>query len=56
MFRNSLAYAEMRVILARMIWNFDMELMPDSLNWTDQGVYTLWEKGPLRVKLTPVVH
>ena len=23
-------------------------------NWGEQNVYTLWEKGPLMVKLTPV--
>jgi len=34
----SLAYAEMRVILARMLWNFDMELQPESQNWDDQKV------------------
>lgn len=34
----SLAYAEMRLVLARMLWNFDMELHSSSLNWDDQKV------------------
>lgn len=46
------AYSEMRVILARMLWNFDMELAPESDGWEKQKVYTLWDKGPLMVKLS----
>lgn len=49
----SLAYAEMRLILARMIWNFDMELVPESRNWIDQLSFVVWEKPGLHVKLTP---
>lgn len=52
--RNSLAYAEMKVILARMIWNFDMVLDDRSKNWSDMKMFNLWEKGELFVKLTPV--
>lgn len=53
---HSLAYAEMRLILARVLWNFDMELAPESIgiNWPDQKTYFLWEKRPLKVRLTPV--
>lgn len=53
---RSLAYAEMRLILARVIWNFDMELSPDCTQWIDQPSYVVWEKGNLNVKLTPVRH
>lgn len=53
----SLAYSEMRMILARVLWNFDLELQPESENWvTDNRTYTLWEKGDLKVKLIPVVR
>jgi averantin hydroxylase len=52
----SLAYAEMRLILARVVWNFDMELGAESEHWTDQKVYGLWQKAPLYIKLTPVRH
>lgn len=52
----SLAYAEMRLILAQVLWNFDMELAPESDNWANQKIFSLWQKGPLYVKLTPVVR
>lgn len=49
-----LAYAEMRMILARVIWKFDMTLAEESRNWIDTNeVYTLWKKPPLWVHLTP---
>lgn len=52
---NSLAYAEMRLILARILFNFDMELVNPNANWIDnQKVYTLWSKSELNVYLTPV--
>lgn len=51
---NSLAYAEMRLILARVVFNFDMRIADESRNWIDQRVYNLWKKGPLSVYLTPV--
>lgn len=38
MILGSLAYAEMRLILARVLWNFDMELDPSSLEWDNQKV------------------
>ncbi|OBT98661.2 hypothetical protein VE01_03550 [Pseudogymnoascus verrucosus] len=53
---RNLAYAEMRLILAQVLWNFDMELAPESNNWASQKIFSLWQKGPLYVKLTPVVR
>jgi aspirochlorine biosynthesis cytochrome P450 monooxygenase len=51
----SLAYAEMRLIITRLLWNFDLELDERSRGWVkDMKVYALWEKGPLYVKLKPV--
>ena len=47
----SLAYLEMRLILARIIWNFDVELLPESQGWDQQKVFVLWLKNPLFVKL-----
>lgn len=47
----SLAYFEIRSILTRMLWHFDMELEDESLDWTDQKEYTLWDKPPLWVRL-----
>ncbi|KAK1963103.1 cytochrome P450 [Colletotrichum sublineola] len=51
---RNLAYAEMRLILARFIFNFDLRLGEESNGWAEQSrVYSLWEKGPLHVFLTP---
>ncbi|KAK1147973.1 hypothetical protein N8T08_000489 [Aspergillus melleus] len=52
---KNLAYNEMRVILARVLWNFDLELQPESLDWKDQKSFILWEKLPLMCKLIPRV-
>ncbi|CAG8948790.1 hypothetical protein HYFRA_00001912 [Hymenoscyphus fraxineus] len=49
---RNLAIAEMRLILAKILWNFDLELMPESRDWDNQKTYALWEKTPLMVKLT----
>ena len=51
---RSLAYAEMRLILARLIYNFDPQLVDEKTNWLDQEVYVLWRKPALDVYLTPV--
>jgi averantin hydroxylase len=53
---KNLAYAEMRLILAKVCWNFDMQLDEDRCaDWMrDQKVFVLWEKPPLWVKLAPV--
>jgi len=47
----------MRVILARILWNFDLELEERSRMWAvDMKMFLLWEKPPLYVTLTPVVR
>lgn len=50
---NSLAYFEMRLTLARLLFNFDIEPTPAIEGWTDQNVYLIWQKKPLIVKLIP---
>lgn len=53
---KNLAYAEMRLFLAKMIYHFDMELDPRAAKWsTDIKVLGLYVKPELLVKLTPVV-
>ncbi|KAK1641338.1 cytochrome P450 [Colletotrichum phormii] len=53
---KNLAYAEMRLILARLIWNFDIRPAAETPKWyTETKVYILWEKGGLDVYLTPRV-
>ncbi|KAK2596439.1 hypothetical protein N8I77_013329 [Diaporthe amygdali] len=51
---KNLAYVEMRVIPARLLWNFDLTIAEDSRNWQEQEeVYTLWLKGDLNRYLIP---
>ncbi|VTO93816.1 unnamed protein product [Fusarium graminearum] len=53
---KNLAYVEMRLLLTRFLWKFDVELMPESREWKNQKIYNLWEKGSLHVKLTEVAR
>lgn len=50
----SLAWHEMRLILAKTLWNFDLSLCQESKNWSDQKAYILWEKHPLMVTIKSV--
>jgi hypothetical protein len=50
-----MAYHETRLILAKVLYNFDFKLCPESKDWmNNQQVYTLWEKKPLMVKVKAV--
>jgi cytochrome P450 len=50
-----MAYHEMRLILTKVLYNFDLELLPESANWIDdQKVYSLWQKTPLMVRVKAV--
>ena len=54
---KNLAYAELRLILARVIWNFDLAmprglLQKDGDYWAKQRAYVLVEKEPLVVQLS----
>lgn len=43
------------MILARIIWNFDMKLAEGGVDWiSGQKNFLLWNKPPLNVVLTPV--
>lgn len=47
-----LAYAQTRLILAKVLFNFDLELAEDSREWLkDQIVTKFWVKPPLNVLL-----
>ncbi|XXH04521.1 hypothetical protein Hte_010937 [Hypoxylon texense] len=48
---RNLAYHEMRLIMARLLWNFDFTLDAESRNWHEQKIYALWEKPPLQVMI-----
>lgn len=44
----------MRLILALIIFNFDMEIADEAIDWIKQRNFLMWEKGPLKVHLTRV--
>ncbi|PVI03021.1 putative benzoate 4-monooxygenase cytochrome P450 [Periconia macrospinosa] len=48
---KSLAYAEIRSILARVLWNFELQLESESEEWFFQKEFVLWDKASLWVKL-----
>ncbi|CAI6306923.1 unnamed protein product [Periconia digitata] len=51
---QAMAWSEIRTILARFIYNFDVELHDPatSSDWDNQKVFILWAKAPLMVRLT----
>ncbi|KAI7712361.1 putative P450 monooxygenase [Hortaea werneckii] len=54
---KNLAYAEMRLLMAKVVWSFDFELDARSENWFQRNkVFTLWEKPELLVHLKEVLR
>jgi hypothetical protein len=49
-----MAYHEMRLIIAKVLYNLDIELCSESNDWDNQNTYILWEKKPLICKLKAV--
>ncbi|KAF2016207.1 cytochrome P450 [Aaosphaeria arxii CBS 175.79] len=50
---KNMAYHEMRLILTKVFYNFDLELCPESDDWVNQKAYVLWDKPSLMVKVSP---
>jgi len=47
----------MRVFLSKIVWNFDLELKPECLDWDERcTVKTVWNKPKLLVDVKPVVR
>lgn len=44
---KNLAFSEMRQIMARVLYRFDLDLAHPEMEWEKQKSYTLWAKGPL---------
>lgn len=40
---RSLANVEMRLIMTRLLWNFDLEIMPECKNWNEQDIFSFWK-------------
>ncbi|KAK8092313.1 uncharacterized protein PG998_014996 [Apiospora kogelbergensis] len=51
---KNLAYSEMRMILARLLFNYDILLEEQSKGWAENmKIYLIWEKPGLWVRLVP---
>jgi len=51
---RTLAYLEMRLILSKVLWNFDLEI-PKGMElgrWEQQDIYWFWDKQPIYVKIS----
>ncbi|KAH9871610.1 hypothetical protein J1614_005865 [Plenodomus biglobosus] len=49
---KNMAWHEMRLLVAKVLYNFDLELCPESRDWNDQRTFILWQKKPLMCRLT----
>ncbi|RDW68613.1 cytochrome P450-20 [Coleophoma crateriformis] len=51
---KSLGYQEIKLILSKVLWDFDLVLLDDSdAWWTQQKTFLVWEKKPLMVNICP---
>ncbi|ODM19783.1 hypothetical protein SI65_04769 [Aspergillus cristatus] len=48
---KNLAYSQVRLILCKLLYNFDVELRSECTDWIDQESYFLWDKPALWVTL-----
>ncbi|CAG8959711.1 hypothetical protein HYFRA_00001617 [Hymenoscyphus fraxineus] len=50
----NLAYMELRITLAKLVWHFDWELINKDLDWErDCRLAIVWQKPELRVRMVP---
>jgi cytochrome P450 len=48
---KNMAWHEMRMVLVKLLWNFEFELAEGMGGWAEkQRSYAIWEKGPLLVR------
>ena len=53
---KNLAYSEMRLIVARTLYRFDVDLAPGQEEWhSSQNAHLVWNKAPLNITLKPRV-
>ncbi|KAF3004318.1 hypothetical protein E8E13_009274 [Curvularia kusanoi] len=52
---KNLAYHEMRLILASVLFHFDLELFDTKQDWLQQESHAVWDKKPLQVKFKTAV-
>ncbi|EXJ66579.1 uncharacterized protein A1O5_10249 [Cladophialophora psammophila CBS 110553] len=52
---KQVALTEARLVIAKLLWHFDMELDGDHPTWVEEArFYVLWKLQPLMIRLTPV--
>lgn len=51
---RNLAYSEIKLIIARLVWQFDIQNATEGDWMGSQKVFMVWEKAPLWIKLQPV--
>ncbi|RCI12104.1 hypothetical protein L249_0949 [Ophiocordyceps polyrhachis-furcata BCC 54312] len=52
---RSLAYAETQLALAKMLYNFEVDVSPGSLGWTErQKAFVLWDKTEMTATVRPI--
>jgi cytochrome P450 len=50
-----MAYVEMRMIMVKVLWHFDLTLCDEDEGWLDQPVFLVFKKRPLMVRVRPRV-
>lgn len=51
MFHRSFAYMEINLIMAKMFWKYELELVDKELDWDKQSqLHVMWWKPELRVR------
>nr|BAI44760.1 cytochrome P450 [Alternaria alternata]BAI44802.1 cytochrome P450 [Alternaria alternata] len=48
---KSMAYHNIRIIIARILWNYDLLAAAESDGWMKQECFPLWDKKPLMVRV-----
>ena len=49
---QSMANHEIQLIIARVLFKFNLESCDENADWDDQKAFVLWEKKPLMCRLT----
>ncbi|OOF94958.1 hypothetical protein ASPCADRAFT_6624 [Aspergillus carbonarius ITEM 5010] len=49
---QNLAWHEMRLVMSKLLWHFDMKDTAVNEAWTDQKTFIVWEKKPLMVHMS----
>ncbi|KAM3420751.1 hypothetical protein BST61_g3999 [Cercospora zeina] len=53
---KNMAYHEMRLVVAKLLFNFDLTMCEESRNWLSQKIFLTWQRAPLHSQAKPVEH